>query len=244
MKRAIPSGGAWPALLLLLLGLPADLLGQAGSSSWPPVASGERLRFNLLWPSGFSLGEAVLEASRAGEQIQLQATVQADLPQHPIEYAFSSSVDEQLCSVRYIETLREGNNTRETSYEFDQENHKVRRTEGGQSSESSIPECARDPLALLYHFRRQLSFQQLPIGTPEAVGAFYLGGDYTTRYEAITPETVQLGTKEWAGDRFLIRVEGPGGERSFEVWIRPDTARTPVAVRIPFPLAMFSAELE
>jgi len=149
MNRATLSGGAWPAVLLLLLGFPAGLLAQAGSSSWPPVASGEKLRFNLLWPSGFSLGEAVLEASGTGEQIQLQATVQADLPQHPIEYSFSSSADEQLCSLRYRETLREGNNTRETSYEFDQENHKVRRTEGGQSSESSIPECARDPLALL-----------------------------------------------------------------------------------------------
>ncbi|MBI3934713.1 MAG: DUF3108 domain-containing protein [Acidobacteria bacterium] len=219
-------------------------MAQSASSSWPPLAAGEKLTFNLLWSSGISLGEAFLQASRAGEEIHLEATVVADLPQHRVGYSFTSLADEHLCSIRFRETLREGKNTRETAFEFDQENHTVRRTQDGKTTESAIPACARDPLALLYHFRQQLAFGQVPVGTPEAVGAFYLGGDYSVRYEAITPETVKLGSKSWQGDRFLLTVFGGGGEQSIEVWIRPDNSRTPVAIRVPFSLATFSAELQ
>ena len=228
----------------LLLALPASPAAQSASSSWPPLASGEKLIYNLLWPSGISLGEAVLQASPAGSEIHLEATVVADLPQHHVVYTFSSVATEQLCSVRFRQRLREGSNSVDESYEFDQKNHKVRRVQNGRASESPIPECARDPLTLLYAFRQQLAFRQLAIGTPEAVGAFYLGGDFSVRYEAVTPEEVQLGSKKWDGDRFLITARGPHGEQSMEVWIRPDTARAPVAVKIPFPLARFSAELE
>jgi len=168
----------------------------------------------------------------------------ADLPQYHVGYTFTSVADERLCSVQFRETLREGRNTRETLYEFDQKKHTVRRTKNGQTTENAVPDCARDPLALLYHFRQQLAFRQIPIGTPEATGAFYLGADYIARYEAITPETVKLGTKQWEGDRFLIRVQGPGGERGIEVWIRPEPSRTPVAVRIQFSLGTLSAELQ
>ena len=232
------------SLLLLLLIFPASLMAQSASSSWPPLASGERLTFNLLWPSGISFGEAFLEASRVGEQIHLKATVVAELPQHRVSYSFTSITDQQLCSIRFNETLREGQKTTETSSEFDQEKHVVRSTRAGATTEHAIPACARDPLALHYHFRRQLALGQVPIGTPEAVGAFYLGGDYAVRYEAITPESVKLGSKEWEGQRFLITARGSSGERSFEMWLRPDDARTPVAIRIPFSLATFSAELQ
>ena len=244
MRKSKQRSRVWRSVALLLLGFPANLSAQSASSTWAPLASGERLLFNLLWPSGITLGEAVLEASRTDEGIRLVATVAAALPQHHIAYTFTSLADEQLCSVQFRETLREGKNTRETSFEFDQRNHLVRRTRAGQTTESPIPACARDPLALLYHFRRQLAFSQLPVGTPEAVGVFHLGEDYSVRYEAITPETVKLGTKQWEGDRFLVTARGSDGEHSFEMWVRPDTSRTPVAIRVPFSLATFSAELQ
>jgi Protein of unknown function (DUF3108) len=120
----------------------------------------------------------------------------------------------------------------------------MRRTRGAETTEHPIPDCARDPLALLYHFRQQLALQQVPIGTPEEVGDFYLGGDYSVRYEAVTPETVKLGAKQLDGDRFLITAQGSGSTHSFEMWIRPDSSRTPVAIRVPFSLATFSAVLK
>ena len=220
------------------------LAAQSPPDNWPPVASGERLIYNLLWPSGLSLGEAVVQASRAGKEIHLEASVIADLPQHHVNYTFTAVADEQLCSLRFRQRLREGTHSWDETLEFDQEKHLVRSTKAGKVSERPIPNCARDPLTLLYHFRRQLAFKQLPIGTPEAVGAFHLDADYSVRYEAITPETVKLGTKSWEGDRFLITYAGPEGRDSLEVWIRTETSRTPVAVRMSFPLAIFSAELQ
>ena len=244
MKHSNQGNRSWAMLTLLLLGFPANLIAQSAPSSWPPLASGERLTFNLLWSSGISLGEGFLEASRVGEQIRLEARVVAELPQYRISYTFTSLTDEQLCSIRFSETLREGKRVRETSFEFDQKMHLVRRTRSGETMERPIPACARDPLALLYHFRQQLAFQQVPIGTPDAVGAFSLGGDYSVRYEAVTPETVKLGSKQWEGDRFLITARGSSSEHSFEVWIRPDSSRTPVAIRVPLSLATFSAVLQ
>ena len=231
-------------MALLLLGFPANLIAQSASSSWPPLEGGERLTFNLLWSSGISLGEGFLEASRVGEQIHLEARVIGELPQYRIGYTFTSLIDEQFCSVRFSETLREGKRVRETSFEFDQQKHLVRRTRSGETTERPIPACARDPLALLYQFRQQLAFQQLPIGTPDAVGAFYFDGDYSVRYEAVTPETVKLGSKQWEGDRYLITARGSNTEHSFEMWIQPDSSRTPVAIRVPFSLGTFSAELQ
>ena len=244
MRKPKQAAGNWLPALLLLLGCPLSLEAQSASSSWPPLVSGEKLTFNLIWPSGISLGEATLTAARAGAEIHLEASVVADLPQYHAGYTFTSVADDRLCSLRFRETLREGRNTRETLYEFDQTKHTVRRTKNGQTTENAVPDCARDPLALLYHFRQQLASRQVPIGTAEATGAFYLGEDYVARYEAVTPEAVKLGSKSWEGDRFMIRVQGSDGERSFEIWIRPEPSRAPVAVRVQFSLGTLSAELQ
>ena len=58
------------------------------------------------------------------------------------------------------------------------------------------------------------------------------------------PEGIPIGPKEPKGDQFLIRVQGAQDGPSFEVWIRPDASRAPVAVKIPFSLGTFSAELQ
>jgi hypothetical protein len=231
--------------VLLLLLCPASLAAQSASNSWPVLASPEKLNYNLMWPSGISLGEAVLQASRGGNEIRLEATVIADLPQYHVAYTFTSVTTEELCSIRFRQILREGSGTVDDSYEFDQQKHQVRRTRNGRApTTASISVCARDPLALLYFFRQQLALGKMPVGTPEAAGTFYLGGDFTVRYDAITPEGVPLGSKEPPGDRFLIRVEGAQTAPSFEVWIRPDPSRAPVAVKIQFSLGTFSAELQ
>jgi hypothetical protein len=230
--------------VLLLHLCPASLAAQSASNSWPVLASPEKLNYNLIWPSGISLGEAVLQASRGGNQIRLEATVIADLPQYHVAYTFTSVTTEEFCSIRFRQVLHEGGGTVDDAYEFDQQKHQVRRIRNGRATTASISDCARDPLALLYFFRQQLALGKMPVGTPEAAGTFYLGGEFTARYDAVTPEGTQLGSKEPQGDRFLIRVEGAQAAPSFEVWIRPDPSRAPVAVKIPFSLGEFSAELQ
>jgi hypothetical protein len=231
--------------LCWLLATPARLMAQSAASTWPPTANGEELIFHLLWPSGLTLGEGTLTAVRAGAEVHLEATVIADLPQHPVSYTFGSVTDERLCSVQFRQHLREGPRTTDETFTFNQEQHTVQGPRGQDTIPASHADCARDPLALLYYFRWQLATSRLPIGTPEAVGSFYLGEGFTVRYEAIAPETVKLGTRQWEGDRFLITAQGTHGrEQIVEVWIRLDEARTPVAVRVPFSLATFAAELQ
>jgi len=230
----------------LLLVLPGTLGAQAAPASWPPLATGERLIYKLLWPSGLPLGEAVLDASRADQEFRLSLTVDADLPQHHASYSFSSTATDELCSLRFRQRSQEGRRSWEESVEFDQERHEARYTRGAQISAVSVPECARDPLTLLYFFRRQLAFQEVPRGQPHN-GAFHLGADFSVSFEAVTPETVQMGTmgtKVWEGDRYLISYVGPAGRNSFEVWIRPDLSRAPVAMKVTFPLATYTAELQ
>ncbi|HWP83782.1 MAG TPA: DUF3108 domain-containing protein [Terriglobia bacterium] len=214
------------------------------STNQDPVAAGERLTFNLYWPSGIPLGEAVLQAAQSGAEVRLEATVTADLPQHHVSYNFSSLADPQLCSLRFSETLREGSKTRQTTYEFDQVRNRIRRTQDGQVAELPASPCARDPLALLYHFRRQLAAGSLPAGGTQSAGTFYLGAEYAVDYQALASETVKVGVKAWQGERFQITATGGGSVQSLEVWFHPESARLPVAVRVPFSLATFSAELQ
>jgi hypothetical protein len=185
-----------------------------------------------------------LRATRTGNELHLEATLIADLPQHRVSYTFSAVADEQLCSREFRQRSREGSNAWEELLEFDQAGRSVRITRDGQVSERAIPTCARDPLTQLYFFRRQLARGDLPIGTPQATGTFFLGDEYSLRYEAVTPTPVSPGAKQFEGDRFLVTFRGAGGESSFEVWIRADASRTPVAARMVFPLAVFTAELQ
>jgi hypothetical protein len=186
----------------------------------------------------------VLQASPAGDEIHLEATVIADLPQHRINYTFTAVADRQLCSISFRRRLREGSGAWDELLEFDQEKRVVRSTRDGRTSQGPAPPCARDPLTQLYFFRQQLATGKVPVGTPQAVGSFYLGSDYSLRYEAVTPEPAKPGAKQWDGERFLVTYRGPDGENAFEVWIRPDPSRTPAAARMAFPLAIFSAELQ
>ncbi len=189
------------------------------------------------------MGEAVLNASHVGQEVRLSLTVDADLPQHNASYSISSVATQELCSLRFRQHSQEGRHSWEESLDFDQERHEARYTRGAQVSAVSVPECARDPLTLLYFFRRQLAFQEVPRGQPHN-GVFHLGADFSVSFEAVTPETVRMGTKAWEGDRYLISYVGPGGRNSFEVWIRPDLSRTPVAIKVAFPLATYTAELQ
>jgi Protein of unknown function (DUF3108) len=219
-------------------------MAQSASSSWPVLTAGETLNYNLKWPSGISFGEATLRATHTGTEMFLEARVDADLPQYHVLYTFSSVANEQLCSQRFRQTLREGKRSVDDSFEFDQKNHQVRRTRNGRSTTASISDCARDPLALLYYFRQQLALGSLPVGTPEASGTFYLGQDYSVHYDSVKPEAGDAGSKEPQGDHFLIRVDGAPEAPDLEVWIRPDLRRDPVLLKVPFSLGELSAELQ
>ena len=224
----------------LLLACPAVLMAQSASSSWPVLAAGEKLEYNLRWPSGITLGEATLKATHTGNQMFLEATVDADIPQYHALYTFSSVTDEQFCSQQFRMVLHEGKRIVNDTFEFDQNNHQVHRVRNGRSTTASLSDtdCARDPLALIYYFRQQLALGKLP---PGASGVLYLGEAYTVHYDAAAPGPAS-GSKAPQGELFNIRVDAPNAP-NLEVSIRNDPQRVPISLRIAFSLGTLSADL-
>lgn len=200
----------------------------------------ESLTYRFLWPSGVTLGEAVLRASFSGEELHLQLTVEADLPQYNISHSSSSvATREGICSLRFQTETSAGPKTSAESIEFDQSAHLARRTLENQTTSASIPECARDPLAFLYYFRSQLA-----AGTTLDSGTFHFGSNYSVQIKAEGPETVEAGGRQWSSRKYVVTYRGPNSGKTFELWISTEPSRKPVRVRVSYPLAVFSAEIE
>ena len=224
-------GSLWWAALSPLRGAAAE---------FPPFEAGEKLVYRLLWPSGITLGEAVFEVSRQGEELHFEVTVEARLPQYRVSYHFSSvATKEGLCSLRYQQTMKDGPRSAEETIEFDQSAHRARRTGGRQPGSVEIPECARDPLTFFYYTRSRLA-----AGQPAESGSVHLGRNLTVRLDASGLETVNvLGTPRRA-EKLQASFPARNSERTVEIWLAPDAARIPLRFTVPTSLAEFRAELE
>lgn len=218
--RALPAQEARPALAALV--------------------SGETLKLRLLWPSGVTLGEAVMSATAGQNDLHFEMTVEADLPIHNISGSFTSiATREGLCSIQYHRKMNEGPKVSEESIDFDQKAHQARRTLGGQTATLPIPQCARDPLTFLYYYRNQLA-----TGSPADLSTFFLGPERSLEVKPAGTEKVSAGGRERSAGKYLVTYHGPNSARTFDLWFSADGAREPVLIRLPSSLAIFSAELE
>ena len=204
-------------------------------------SNGEVLRLRLLWPSSMGLGEAVLTATPVNpNQMRFEATVDVDLPVRRISASLTSlATRDELCSLRFERKGMEGTRTSEELLEFDQEAHLASRTSGGVTTSIPIASCARDPLAFVYYFRRQLA-----AGKAVSTSTFYAGSGVSLEIKAAGPETVSAGGRQRPAEKYLVTYRGPRSGKTFELWVSTEPHREPVRVRIPFPLAIFSAELQ
>ena len=227
---------------------PAILLTARGPSPSAPQASqnaslfggGETLRFKLLWPSGVGLGEAVLTVSTAQSQLHLDMTVEADLPIRNISGKFSSvATADGLCSIQYHRKMIEGSKTSEESIEFDQKARQAKRTVNGQTATLSVSECARDPLAFLYYFRSELAQHRTA-----QVNSIVMAPDKHLEISGGATETITAGGRQRKAQKISAAIRYPYTSKSFEVWFSTDGHWEPLMVRLPSPLAVFSAEIE
>ena len=238
---------AWLAVLLLALGAAfLPVLGAAEEASFPPVAQGERLALRLLWPSGVSLGEAILRATPSGNRLRLELTVEATMPQSNINDAFVSVVQaEDLCSLLLQQKIQEGTRTLEERVEFDPQSGQAVRTIGGRTETLSLAPCARDPLALFYYFRRELAAGRTPTS-----GKFFFGRNFSLRIEAAGEETVTAGGARLPSEKFVLTYSAADtaspnpSSMTFEFWIAKDPARRLLRLSLPLALGTFAAELE
>jgi uncharacterized protein DUF3108 len=227
-----------PAILLTARGLaPSAPQASPGASLF---GGGETLRFKLLWPSGVGLGEAVLTVSAGQSQLHLDMTVDADLPIQNISGKFSSvATPDGLCSIQYHRKMTEGSKVSEESIEFDQKAHQAKRTVNGQTTALSVSECARDPLAFLYYFRSELAQRRTAQTT-----SLVLAPEKRLEISSGATETITAGGRQRKAEKFSAVIRYPYSSKSFDVWFSTDGHWEPVLVRLPSPLAVFSAEIE
>lgn len=239
-----------PVFVLLAACLTAASGAQAPASPAPvkpPAAakgalpSQEELRYNVNWPSGLSLGEAQMAASKKDNAWSLTFSIEASVPGFQVLDMFrSSAFSGLLCSQEFERDLTHGRRKSREKTTFDgQRGVAVRETiPNGGKSEIETGSCARDALAYLYYLRQELGQGRIP--SPQTV---YFGSAYRVRLEYSGTQQVRVGESRVEADRVLASIKGPKSDFTVEVYFSRDGARTPVQVKVPLPLGTFSLDL-
>jgi Protein of unknown function (DUF3108) len=217
----------------------------AGTTASAPKFSNEQLRYNVNWPSGLSLGEGQLHATRSKgannglERLDLEFSIDAAIPGFQVQDHYRSEATPEFCSISFDRKYQHGKRKSEEKTTFDQEKGSAsRQTVGGGKSDIKISACAKDALAFLYFVRYELSQGRLPPSQP-----VYFGSAYQIRVEFGGTQNIKIGDSSVEADRLMASLKGPSSDVSFEVFFLKDTARTPALVRVPLPLGTFSMEL-
>ncbi|MEZ5362706.1 MAG: DUF3108 domain-containing protein [Bryobacterales bacterium] len=224
-----------------LLALPAALKPATAETPAPtPFKPGERLRYEVVWPSGLSLGEAEFVANTEQGGWKFGFSLAASLPNFEIKDQYTSETDFNLCSKTFHKQFRHGSKQTDETVTFDQDAHRAQRTTaaGGGESSFDVPPCGRDGLAFLYFLRQDLARGR--ISPPDDIN---FGGQYmiTVTYAESRPIMVAGAPRE--ADRILVDILGEKAQHSFEIFFSKDEARTPLAVNVPFELGTFSLRL-
>lgn len=209
-----------------------------------PVASAESLRYRLVWPSGVSLGTALLEFDGAFSEkpaapgMKAHMVLDASFPGVPVVGAFHSQMTAKGCTLEFEKKLTLA--LRKTHEKITVRGGKATRKtlEGGGESTIAVGPCAHDALAYLQMFRRELKAgrvtkeQSMLFGAQYAVKATHAGAEQTT-----------AGGKPQKADRYTFHVKGPASESEFEILFANDDARTPLEVRVTMLMGKFRLEL-
>lgn len=224
-----------------LLALPAAMMPATAETPAPtPFRPGERLRYEVVWPSGLSLGEADFSATTEQGGWKFQATLTASLPNYEIKDHYTATTDFNLCSQEFNKKFKHGSKTADETVLFDQDAHRAHRetTGGGGESDFDIPPCGRDALTFLYFLRQDLARGR--ISPPDDIN---FGGQYMITVTFAETRQVVIAGESREADRILVDITGEKAQHSFEIFFGKDEARTPLIVQAPFELGTFSLRL-
>ena len=211
-----------------------------------PLAA-ESLRYSINWPSGLSLGEAVLRSDRVRdqpekgrEQWEFELNVDASVPGFIVRDHYQSSAISGLCSLQLDKNYVHGRRKSEERITFDQQkNSALRETlNGGGKSEISVSPCARDALTFLQFVRKELAQGRLAPQQPVVLGAVY-----QVRLEFTGAQAIRVADQRVDADRIVATIKGPATDLTVEVFFARDPTRTPVLAKIPLSLGTFTVEL-
>lgn len=232
------------SLTHLLLSLLLFMLPAAGAEP-APAFDGEKLIYNVNWPSGLSLGEAHMDARRGAAQEgsapgwNFEFNIDASIPGFAVADRFRSTTNADLCSIEFEKDSTHGKRKAREKTTFDaQKGRASRETVGGGKSEIDTGACGRDALSFLYHVRRELARGRLPAAEPVLFGAAY---QVNMQYAGV--QTVRIGDAQIEADRLTVTGKGPASTFSFEALFARDAARTPLLIKVPLAMGVFSMEL-
>jgi hypothetical protein len=212
-------------------------IGAAAQPGFP--AADETLNYSVNWPSGLSLGEASISAHRAGDRWEFELNLDAAVPGFSVSDRYRSIVSADLCSLEFDRNTTHGRRiTREkTTVDYGKGMARRATVEGGKT-EIPVSGCARDALEFVFYLRRELAQGRVP---PAQTVLF--GSPYQVKLEYGGVQTVSVNEKRQEADRVAVTVKGPASGLNFEMFFGRDAARTPLVVRVPFALGVFSMEL-
>ena len=208
----------------------------------------ETLTYTVNWPSGLSLGEAQLLATKQApqegspERWELRFTLDAAIPGFSVADRLRSVATSELCSVEFERDTTHGKRSGKELTTFDPSAATATRQTvvpaGGGKSELSPPPCAKDAVTFLYFVRRELAQGRLPQSQ-----TIFFGGPYQIHLEFGGRQRLRVGEEQVEADRISASMKGPASSISFEIFFAQDRTRRPVLVRVPLPLGAFTMEL-
>jgi len=203
--------------------------------------SDESLHYSINWPSGLSVGEAQMQASRSQARWSFAFSVDAAFPGASAMDSYHSLAAGDFCSAEFTKQSTHGKRKAFEKTVFDSRNGTATREtlDGGGSSRMEVSNCARDALTFLFYLRHELADGRLP--RPQTV---YFGAPYQVRLEFGGEQTVRVNDQPAVAERVMAAVKGPSSDATIEMFFATDAARTPLLVRVPLAAGRFSLELE
>src|SRR5277367_3719851 len=222
---------------LCILVLVCPLLAAAASPVGFPFAD-ESLTYSIVWPSGLSLGEAKLSAARSGVSWQFDLTLDAAVPGYEVKDSYRSIAGADLCATEFDRETMHGVKKAREKTTFSN-GMATRKTVGGGQSELPVSACAHDALTFLFFARRELGQGRVP--QPEKI---LFGGAYQLQSQYTGAQVITISGTPAQADRVFCTVTVRENQKyEFEVFFARDAARTPLLIRVPFPLGAISMEL-
>jgi hypothetical protein len=197
----------------------------------------ETLRYSVNWPSGLSLGEATITASRSDTGWNFDLALNVGIPGFPIGDKYRSSAAADLCSTELQRDISHGNKKVIEKTTFNQAKGTAQPAGGGKT-DLSFHGCGRDALAFWFFARRELGQGRVP--PQETV---FFGSGYSARMDYTGALTVPVAEKLTVTDHLAAHVKGPASDFSFEIFYARDAARTPLLIKIPVSVGTISLEL-
>jgi hypothetical protein len=214
----------------LLLGLTAI----AADSTVP----NETLHYSVNWPTGVSLGEALLSASGSPAHMHFAFDLDASAPAFPVSDRFRSDASGGFCSSEFEKSISQGSKKADDKETFDSATGTVTRGSGSAQAEMLSNPCGKDALTFLYFLRQELSHGRIP-----QQATVFFGAPYEVRLNSAGTESIKIGNASVDADRITATATGPSSSISFEMLFLKDQARTLAVVRVPLALGKFSMEL-